>query len=111
MEILTGHIPSVKFLADPSWSPGRSNAAWKDVSTQGVGKAETMKDGGLHEGNVLAVQDLLAAIEEDRQPEGSVYEARGATEMIVAVFESHRTGGLTRFPLVNRQNPLTMLNA
>jgi predicted dehydrogenase len=109
VEILTGHISSVKFVADPGWSPGRSGASWQDVSTQGVGRPEIIKDGGLHAGNVLAVKDLIAAIEEDRQPEGSVYEARGATEMIVAVFESQRTGGMVKLPLKNRQNPLTML--
>ncbi len=110
VEILTGHLPSVKFLPDPGWSPGRSNKQWLDVSTAGVGVAEPMKDGGLGGGNVLAVKDLLAAIEDDRQPESSVYEARGAVEMIVSIFESHRQGGPVKFPLKNRQNPLTMLS-
>jgi predicted dehydrogenase len=109
VEILTGHMPSVKFLADSSWSPGRSGASWQDVSSQGIGKPEIIKDGGLPAGNVLAVKDLLEAIEEDRQPECSVYEGRGAIEMIVAVYESHRLGGMARLPLANRQNPLTML--
>ncbi len=58
---------------------------------------------------MLAVKDLLSAIEDDRQPECSVYEGRGAIEMIVSVFESHRIGGPVTFPLKNRQNPLTML--
>ena len=63
------------FLADPLWSPGRSGKDWVSISTAGAGVAETMKDGGLHGGNVLAVKDLIAAIEEDRQPECSAYEA------------------------------------
>ena len=42
---------------------------------------------------MLAVKDLLAAIEDDRQPECSMYEGRTTIEMISAVFESHRTGG------------------
>lgn len=110
VEILTGHLPSVKFLPDPSWSPGRSGKRWLDVSSAGVDVAEPMKDGGLHGGNVLAVKDLLAAIEDDRQPESSVYEARGATEMIISIFESHRVGGPVKLPLKNRENPLTMLS-
>jgi predicted dehydrogenase len=109
VEILTGHLPSVKFLPDPGWSPGRSGKQWLDVSSGGVGVSEPMKDGGLNAGNVLAVKDLLSAIEDDRQPESSVYEARGATEMIVSIFESHRVGGPVTLPLKNRQNPLTML--
>lgn len=109
IEILTGHLPSVKLLEDSSWSPGRSGKKWIDVSTAGPGKPETVKDGSLPAGNVLAVKDLLDAIENDRQPEGSIYEARTATEMIIAVFESHRLNGPATFPLKNRKNPLTLL--
>jgi predicted dehydrogenase len=109
VEILTGHLSPTRFLPDSSWSPGRSGAQWVDVSSAGIGVTEPLKDGGLHAGNLLAVEDLMAAIEEDRQPEGSVYEARSATEMIVAVFESQRAGGRVKLPLKNRQNPLTML--
>ena len=109
IEIVTGYLPSVRFLPDPSWSPGRSGAKWHSVSSAGVDETEPLKDGGHHAGNLLAVNDLIAAIEEDRQPDGSVYEARGATEMIVAVFESHRLGRPAEMPLKNRQNPLTML--
>ena len=54
-------------------------------------------------------QSILAAIEEQREPLCSVYEARGAIEMIVAVFESHRQGKPVSLPLENRENPLTML--
>jgi predicted dehydrogenase len=58
---------------------------------------------------MVVIEDLLEAMEEDRQPLCGVYEARGATEMIVAVFESHRQGGPVIFPLENHNNPLTML--
>jgi predicted dehydrogenase len=109
VEILTGHLPEVKYLPDPSWSPGRSNAKWQDVTSAGIGEPEPYKEGGLHGGNVLAVKDLLAAIEQDREPEGSIYEARAATEMIVAVFESQRIGGPVNLPLKTRANPLTIL--
>lgn len=110
IEIQTGHLPSVKYLDDPSWSPGRSGAAWQDVSSAGIGLPEPLSDGGLHAGNVAAVKDLLAAIEEDRQPIANVYHARAATEMIVAVFESQRTGGRVSFPLAERENPLARLS-
>ncbi len=109
LEIHTGYLPPVKFLPDSSWTPGRSGKRWLDVSSQGVGKPEPLSDGGLHAGNVLAVKDLIRAIETDTQPQSSIYDARAATEMIVAVFESHRLGQPATFPLQNRQNPLTML--
>jgi predicted dehydrogenase len=108
-EILEGTMPSVKYLGDPSWSPGRSKAVWQDVSTAGIGKPETLTDGVWQNRHRPAALDLLQAIEENRQPASSVYEARGATEMIVAVFESHRQRGPVELPLANRQNPLAML--
>lgn len=108
-EILEGMMPSVKYLGDPSWSPGRSKAVWQHVSTAGIGKPETLTDGLWQNRHRPAALDLLEAIEQNRQPTSSVYEARGATEMIVAVFESHRQGSPVELPLENRQNPLAML--
>ena len=42
---------------------------------------------------MLAVRDLIDAVEEDRDPEASIHDALTATEMIVGLFESHRQGG------------------
>lgn len=109
IDMITGHLPSVQFLADPLWSPGRSKANWEPVSSAGIGKPEPLKEGGLGAGNVLAVQDLLSAIENDRDPECDMYEARQTVEMISAVFESHRVGGPVTMPLKTRENPLTLL--
>jgi predicted dehydrogenase len=109
VEILTGVLPSVQFLADPAWSPGRSGAAWQPVSSAGIGQPEPISDSGLGGGNVLAVKDLFKAIEEDRQPECSVYEGRTTVEMIAAVFESHRLSRPVNVPLKSRENPLTLL--
>ena len=109
IEIVTGHLPKVSYLPDPMWSPGRSGARWVPVSSAGPGKPEPLKDGGLHAGNILAVQDLLASIEEDRLPESSIYEARMTVEMIASVFESHRVGGPVKLPLESRENPLSLL--
>ena len=105
----TGHLPDIRFLPDSSWSPGRTGKRWIAVTSAGVGKPETLPNDGLHGGNVRAVKDLLDAIEHDRQPVSNIYEARTATEMIVAVFESQRLGGPVTLPLENRANPLTML--
>ena len=109
LEMHTGYLPAVTLLRDSSWSPGRTGSKWEDVSSAGVGKPELLNDGGLHAGNLLAVKDLIRAIETDTQPRSSVYDARAATEMIVAIFESHRQGGPVQLPLENRKNPLTML--
>jgi len=106
----TGHLPVAHLLADSSWSPGRTGKTWVPISSKGPGQKEPLKDGGLHGGNVLAVTDLIDAVEKDRQPISNIYGARAATEMIVAAFESHRLDGPVALPLKNRKNPLTMLD-
>jgi predicted dehydrogenase len=109
IEILFGPLPAVHILQDSRWSPGRSGKRWVPVSSIGMGKEEPLEDDSLHAGNLLACRDLIAAIEEDRQPECSVYEARNTVEMIAAVFESHRQGRPVTIPLENRKNPLASL--
>lgn len=109
IEMLMGSLPDVKLLEDPTWSPGRSGKSWVNVTSEGVGDVEPIKDTSLHWGNVRAVKDLIAAVEGDRQPEASIYEGRTAVEMVASVFESHRTGATVMFPLKNRENPLGMM--
>jgi hypothetical protein len=105
----TGHLPDMGYLPESSWVSGRTKTAWIPISSAGVGKPEPLENRRLEGGNVLAVKDLIAAIEEDRQPLCNIYEARTATEMIVAVFASQRSGGPATFPLAQRQNPLLSL--
>ena len=109
LEYLTGYLPVVNFLPDPSWSPGRSGAKWQKVSSAGIGKPEPIKPVGIPAGNVAALKDLIASIEKDRQPLCNVYEGRTIVEMIMAAFESQRVGGPVKVPLENRKHPLTML--
>jgi predicted dehydrogenase len=109
LEMTTGYLPSVKYLAEGSWSAGQTGAKWQNVSSAGIGKPETLSRDADPNGNRPCILELLAAIRENRAPSGGIYDARAATEMIVAVFESHRLGGRADMPLKNRQNPLAML--
>ncbi len=109
VQVTTGSLPAAYFLADSSWFPGRSQARWQEISSAGLGKPETLRDGGLGQGNVWIAQDLIRAIEQDRQPRGSIYDARAALEMILAVYESHRTRTAVDLPLRDRRHPLTLL--
>jgi predicted dehydrogenase len=109
IQLGTGSLPPVHFLDDPSWWPGRSKAAWQEVTSAGLGKPEPLKDGGLGQGNVWIAKDLLEAIEKDRQPLGSMYDARAALEMILAVYESHRLNRPVTLPLAERRHPLALL--
>lgn len=106
IQVTTGSLPACHLLADPSWFPGRSRVNWQPITSQGIGKEETLKDGGLGQGNVWIVQDLLQAIERDRQPKGSIYDGRASLEMIHAVYESARTRAAVELPLRNRRHPL-----
>ncbi|MBN2295999.1 MAG: Gfo/Idh/MocA family oxidoreductase, partial [Pirellulales bacterium] len=109
VEMGTGYLGACLVLRDPLWSSGRSQKKWIPISSAGVGVDEPLEDVGLKGGNDLAVRDLIAAIEADRKPKSSIEDARVATEMIVAVFESQRQGTPVFFPLKNRENPLSML--
>lgn len=109
IDLTTGGLPPAVLLEDPTWAPGRSRKAWVEITSAGPGKPEPLKDGGLHMGNVLIVKDLIECVEQDRQPRGSIYDGRGALEMILATYESHRLNGPVELPLKNRRHPLTML--
>lgn len=109
LEVMPNYMGSVKLLLDPAWSPGRSNKAWIDVSSAGVGQPEPITKVGNAEGNRIAVLDLLAAVEEDREPLCGMYKSRDTLETIHAVFESHRLQKQVAIPLTNRQHPLAML--
>src|SRR5262249_33604824 len=110
IQLTTGSLPAAYFLNDPSWFPGKSGVAWQAITSAGVGKPEPLKDGGLGQGNVWIVRDLMEAVEKDRQPKGNMYDGRAALEMILAVYESHRLRAAVDFPLKNRRHPLTMLS-
>lgn len=109
IEMLSGYLPSVKLLPDPAWSPFRSGIAWENVSSNGLAKPESLKDTGLHGGNVAAVKQLIQCIETDAQPLCNAYEGRAIVEMIMSIFESHRLQAPVRLPLKDRDHPLTRL--
>lgn len=110
LQLTTGSVPEVFFLDDPSWVPARKKSAWQEVTSVGLGKPEPLKDASLDAGNVWIARDLIEAIEKDRQPLGSMYDARAALEMVLAVYESHRLNAPVELPLKNRKHPLSMIS-
>lgn len=106
IQLTTGSLPAAYFLPDPTWFPGRSKAAWQEITSAGLGKPEPLQDGGLGLANQWIVRDLIAAVEEDRQPLGSMHDGRAALEMILAVYESFRLKAVADLPLKNRRHPL-----
>lgn len=106
LQLSTGALPAAYFIEDPTWSPGRGSATWQSITSNGLGKPETISDSSLTQGNEWIVRDLIEAIEKDRQPLGSIYDGRAALEMILAVYESWRLKGVVELPLKNRKHPL-----
>jgi len=94
---------------DPAWLPGKSKAAWQEVTSNGVGRPETLTAKEIDNGNIFIVNDLLDAIEKDRAPLDSLADGRAALEMILAVYESHRLERPVELPLKNRKHPLAAM--
>jgi predicted dehydrogenase len=55
------------------------------------------------------IADLLAAVEQDREPRASARDARGALEMIMGAYEAQLLGRRVSFPLEHRGHPLARL--
>lgn len=56
--------------------------------------------------NAFMVQDLLAAIEQDRKPICNEDDGRWTIEMVCGVYAAQLSGGRVAFPLRNRAHPL-----
>lgn len=52
------------------------------------------------------VRDLIRCIERDEEPRCSGREGRAALEVVMAIYESERTGGVVRLPLARTTSPL-----
>lgn len=81
----------------PSWTPATTEPAWEVVLEPYSPGFDTL--------NALMIRDLIAAVEEDRDPISSGRDARWALEMILGVYAAHRHGR-TQLPLEDREHPL-----
>lgn len=104
-----GILPPAYLCEDPSGMFGKSKPAWQEITSNGLGKPETLTTKELDNGNILIVNDLIEAIEKDRAPLDSLHDGRASLEMILAVYESHRLDKPVELPLKNRKHPLAMM--
>jgi predicted dehydrogenase len=100
--------PLAHLLPGSPFRPVPEPRAWVPITTAGVGKPEPIGNirtlVGGHHGPVL---DLIAAIDEKRDPLCSDQDGRTVLEMTMAIFESHRNNGAKiGMTLVDRSNPL-----
>lgn len=81
----------------PLWAPARREQRWQPLELEGVPP---------HDGHYLAVTDLVAAIEEGREPICSGRDGVRALEMVLAAYRSQIAGARVPLPLVERRHPL-----
>ena len=88
-------------------NPASENREWVPISSGGIGQPEPVKEiQQLVGGHLAAARDLIAAINEDRDPLCSAEDARTVMEMTMAVFASHRAGSRrVAIPLESRSHP------
>lgn len=94
-------------------SPPEDEAAYEEVplvETRKIPGAEELRDFGyfwyFRENNRFAAWDFIRAIEENRQPLASAYDARTALEMINGAYASQLAGRVIPLPLAEREHPL-----
>jgi predicted dehydrogenase len=102
-----GVLPAAFLCEDPGGMTSTGKVPWVPITSNGVGKPETLTAKDVDNGNILIVNDLIDAIEKDRAPLDSIHDGRAALEMILGVYASHLAERLVELPLKNRRHPLT----
>ncbi len=102
-----GHASQPLILRTPAWLPDEQHR-WEKIELT-VGRDTQGGATGFKLANMRMVEDLLQAIEQDRQSACSVYDGRWSIEMIVSIYESQRTGARVELPLRDRRHPLSRL--
>lgn len=103
--------PVAHIFQGSPFRPTNDARAWVPITTAGIGKPEPMADiKDAVGGHLLPARDLIAAMQEGREPLCSAADGRTTIEMVSAVLESHRLhGARVTLPLETRVNPLTLL--
>ncbi len=95
--------PKASYLLEPSWAPAGKDSPWSPLPNA---PEVPVREPSQVSHYAPIIDDLLAAIEEDREPNTSLRHGRDALEMIQAVFEAHLQGGRIALPLQDRTHPL-----
>jgi predicted dehydrogenase len=103
--------PLAHLLPGHPFDPTSEARTWTPITTAGIGQPEPITDIKKQvAGHLAAALDLIAAIQENRDPLCHEKEGHMTVEMISAVFESQRqNGSRILFPLTERRNPLSLL--
>lgn len=96
-------VPDVFWAETSSWFPATGSIDWKHLPDSPYFKTDEDPAVAM---NVFAIDELLAAIEENREPQISLAKGRESYEMIQAVNAAHIHGGRIDLPLKDRRHPL-----
>ena len=97
IHVQTGSLPPVYFLTTPPGCPAQRRAG---NQLQRRRRPTRDVEGRWHGSRQQADRrDLIDAIKKDRQPFGSIYDARASLEMILSVYESHKLEKPVDLPL------------
>lgn len=95
-------LADAAYLPDPAWCLTAKQAQWQplpDMPACDPKPAAAARYAPI-------IDDLIAAINEDRQPLVSLQDGRDALEMVQAVYAAHLAGGRIDMPLKDRIHPL-----
>ena len=88
-------------LRSPAWVPNKRHG-WEPIEPE----HRSFGDDRYITANALMVEDLLDAIEKDREPACSERAGRWTVEMTQGVYASQLQGKPVSFPLAEREHPL-----
>jgi predicted dehydrogenase len=97
MDSYPGGNPHI--LRSDSWLPDGNR--WQKIELLAEERVDTRE-----KANAVMVADLLAAIEQDREPACSARDGRWTIEMVLGAYQSQKTGATAHFPLKDRRHPL-----
>jgi predicted dehydrogenase len=93
---------NVYLLRDPSWAPGGKNLAWQPLPEAPSSEMKQPE----RERYAPIINDLIAAIQENRRPAVSLQDGRDSLEMVQAAYDAYLHGGRIEMPLKERTHPL-----
>lgn len=108
------------FYPHPYPEPGAADDRWEQIPMPEAGPHEQFGDEPpdasgraalLQRANQRLVLDLIAAIEEGREPASSGQRARATLELMQAVASAHAAGGRVILPLASGKHPYAKANA
>ncbi|MBI2424739.1 MAG: Gfo/Idh/MocA family oxidoreductase [Candidatus Hydrogenedentes bacterium] len=102
ISIGTGVEPNVWWLNDSTWNGAGRDSKWERLPEAPAYKVVDQ----AKERHQILVNDLLAAIEADREPVASLNDGLKSQEMVQAVYEAYTQGRRVALPLEQRDHPL-----